>query len=61
MDDSPPATLFMSPESLPELAALQKVTAQKGSAGYATMIAAQGRAGFNRYIGLFEFIRQRLQ
>jgi hypothetical protein len=51
----------MSPESPPELTAMQKITAQKRSADYATMVAAHNGTGFGRHIGPFELIRQRLQ
>jgi hypothetical protein len=51
----------LSPESLPELTALQKIAAQKGTTDRATMVAAHGGTGFNRHINLFELIRQGLQ
>jgi hypothetical protein len=48
----------MSPESPPELTAMQKITAQKGITDRATVMAEQGGTGFNRYISPFELIRQ---
>jgi len=51
----------MSPESPPELTAVQKIPAQKGITGRATVMAAQCGTGFNRTTGPFERIRQGLQ
>ncbi len=44
IDDSCPAAALMSPESAPELTALQKITAQKGTTDRATVMAAHGDA-----------------
>jgi len=51
----------MSPESSPELTALQEIAAQKGPADYTTVMAAQCAIGFNRHINPFKLIRQGLQ
>jgi hypothetical protein len=51
----------MSPESPPELTAVQKIAAQKGITGCATVMAAQCGTGFHRHISSFELIRQGLQ
>jgi hypothetical protein len=51
----------MSPESPPELTAVQKIAAQKGTTDRATMVAAQGRTALNRHFGLFGLTRQGLQ
>jgi hypothetical protein len=51
----------MLPLSLPELTALQKITAQKGITDRATVMAAQCGTGFNRNINPFEHVRQDLQ
>jgi hypothetical protein len=40
----------MLPESLPELTAVQKITAQKGITDRTTVMAVQASTGFNRYI-----------
>ncbi len=51
----------MSPESLPEVAALQKITAQKGVAERTTVMTVQGCTGMGRQLNPFERIRQGLQ
>ncbi len=61
IDDSCPAAALMSPESAPELTALQKITAQKGTADRATVMAAHGGVSFTWHIGPFDLIRHGLQ